>query len=362
MNRKRLVALLASTSLVLLPAAAGYATETDLEATQEQTAETTEVESTETEQVTAQAPAEEEETTDSEAEAVAIDVNDGTVRVAGTGASTADEGSADATTLGLGGETVIGGSQEGEGEQSGEVLDTGETELGRLAIAPWETTVEENRSHAETSILYAELIDSETALVRVLHSESEATEEGSESSTTGATVDAGDGGLHLVLLHAQTTSEGEGSSYVASINGEKIISSEQAEGECVIPADPLIHVTCVTASETGEGRVTGATAEVADVAALDDNVHVDAFESGSEETEGGATAGEQPTDDTDGVPDDQPAEQPAPPAGDSEVLTASAQPAPDEQGALPRTGAGLLLALPGLAAIGLGAGLRRFRR
>lgn len=290
---------------------------------------------------------------DSSSEAEALNVNDQIV-VSSTSATTEGDGSANATAIELGGETVSGGSQEGEGSSSGELGGTGETQLGSVSVAPWRAEVDgEGNAESEAHAARVTVIDEDTAYVEVLSARSTATHEGSESESAGATIDLGDGQFHAILLHAYSNSKGEGGAALADINGNEIGSDEHFDGGCELPADPLLRLVCVYADETGEGAIgadNDGTAGVIDVAALDDNIKGDGFQSSATETPAGDTevlAGapnEPAEDDGEGAPND--------------VTTASA---PTGRDALPLTGGGIGLALMGLAAMLGGEGLRRFR-
>jgi hypothetical protein len=288
------------------------------------------------------APAAAQAPPSSEAGATAAQV-DGVATVSGTSASTAESGSADATVIGLGGETVVGGAQEGPGEQSGEIVTIGEdSEQGFLTVGGWDTTVEEDRSTARTAVVEGNLGGEEGGSLTVLESESTAERDGSEASTTGVRLRLSD--HEVELLHAHTSSTGEGASYVASINGERILSNEDAGGSCEIPADPLLHLLCLYAEAIAEDAdgATGGKAGVADVTGLDGNLAGRLFDTVA--TAG--PAGEAETRTPAGGDDPTPA-----PAGD-----------PEPGGPLPRTGAGLLPGLLGLLAMGLGDRLRRVGR
>jgi hypothetical protein len=280
----------------------------------------------------------------SEAGATAVEV-DGILRISDTEASTYDDGSASATVIGIGEEQVVGGTQEGPGENSGEILTTGEdNEQGHLTVGGWSATVEDDRSHAESSVVDGNLGGEEGISGTVLESESTATESGgSEAETTGVRVRLSDQ-LELELLHANTSSSGEGESYILAINGEQVFSSEQADGQCEIPADPLAHLLCLYAEATeGEGDLTGGNAGVLDFTALDENITGRTFD---------AEAAAAPGDDAFA----------SAPAGEEEPQAAPGGDAVEPAGTLPRTGGGLFAGLAGLLALGAGEGLRRVGR
>lgn len=283
---------------------------------------------------------------DSEAGATAVNVADQII-LSETSASTQDDGSASATSIQLFGETVSGGTQEGTGETSGELVGTGDNEQGELSVGSWQASVTDDGSTADSAVVHGRLGDTSSdqyAEVRLLESHSRATSDGSESSTTGATVDLG-GQLFLQLLHAQTSSGGDGSSALAIVNDEGIGTSEQFEGQCEIPADPLIHLLCLYAdAHSGDTEIPEGAggAGVADVVALDGNLTGDLFQASAAPAEDDAQAA--PGEDvSDGSTDDD-----------------GTNAAPS--GALPRTGMDLSLLAIGLSLLGTGTGLERVRR
>lgn len=278
----------------------------------------------------------------SEAGARAVEV-DGVLTISETSATRDGDGggTADATVIGLGGEQVVGGSAgEDQDEASGEILTTGEdNEDGFLTVGGWSASVDDTSSDAETAVVEGNLGGEEGISGSALTSESHAEDGAASATTTGATLDVGGGQLHVEVLKATTSSDGEGESYILMINGEKIATSDDADGQCEIPADPVLHLLCLYAEATeGEDGATGAVAGVADVSALEDAITaqlVAAESASTEDLEVGA----------------------APPAGEP------AQPAPDTDpagGPLPRTGGGLFTGLAGLLSMGAGLGLRRF--
>ncbi len=287
----------------------------------------------------------------SEAGATAVEV-EGVATISGTSATRDGEGSgsATATVLEVGGETIVGGTQEGEGSSGGEIVTTGEdNEQGYLTVGGWTADVDGTSSHSRSAVADGNLGGDEGASVSVLESESNAEDGHADAETTGVTVDLGGGQLHLELLHASTASDGTGESWILMANDEKILTSEQADGQCEIPADPVAHLLCLyaeaTAGEDGAAAgATGATAGVADFTALDENLAGGLFTAGSSQAPAGDDAGE----DT-GVSDG------STPAGGEDVLAAPA-------GSLPRTGGGILTMLAGVLSMGAGAGLRRFTK
>lgn len=288
----------------------------------------------------AAAPAAAQTEPHSESGATAV-VIDGVAAVSQTTASTEGDGSAEASVLKLGGETVVGGSQEGGGENKGEILTTGEdNENGFLTVGSWRATVAGNESDSRTAVVDGNLGGEGGASATVLESESRARSGESEAETTGVRLQLGED-LTIELLRATTSSSGEGESYILSINDEKILTSEQADGQCEIPADPLLHLLCLYAEATeGEDGTTETVAGVVDVKALDENLTGRAFDTRASAAPAAEVGGEQ----IDRAPAGEEDEDGAP------------------IGSLPRTGGGLTGVLLGLLTMGSGAALRRFGR
>lgn len=353
MQRKRLLALLASAALVALPTTSAVAQTIDT-TTDTPTADTSSTSAAD-EPVQTDTSADDEtdgaDDSGSSSSATAAQV-DGVVEISSTEADTSGDGSASSTPVGIGGETLLGGSQDGDGSSSGEAATTGENEQGELTIGQWSAAVENGEAESESSLVYGRLAD--VLWIELLQSYSQASEDGSHSETTGATADAGDGQLHVEVLHSESSSDGEGTSYLASINGNEIGSSEQADGQCEIPADPVLHVNCLEANEwdgsqdlDGDGEPDGqigADATVADADVGDGALTGEVF---------AAEAAEGPSE-----PDD---EAPAPDTAPAPEPDTSA-PAPDvESGTLPRTGGGATAAVAGLGLLGSAAALERWK-
>ena len=224
------------------------------------------------------------------------------------------------------------------------LVDTGDTPLGRAAVTPWETHTRKPSSstsncrtaQGRAAIARVTLIDKKTLDVNVLQSQSDTKHCGLTSagagSSDGATVAlGGDGGLLLTLLHSDAQSGQGGSTYLISINGNKIADDEQAGGNCAIEVPGLVGLTCLTVGG-GAGSVFSDVAHVT----LGDGQFT------------GTLVGSSGT----------------PAAGTASVLPETIERAPSSGGAtgsaLARTGAAVgAFAALGLAAIALGEVVRR---
>ncbi|MDQ3945898.1 MAG: hypothetical protein M3357_12255, partial [Actinomycetota bacterium] len=208
------------------------------------------------------------------ASATALQVGD-LIGVSTTGATAAaDNSTAEASVLDVGGEPVLGlgGSQSGDGQNSGALVDTGSAAPARIQVAPWEassgTTGTERTSHGSAAAARAEV--PAVADVSALQSESQASHR-SEKSTAAGSSDAVTLGLtdflRVVLLHSEVSSEGTGSSYLASVNGTEIGSDEQLGEICALEVSPVAKLSCLVAS--GGLGADGLTSGAADLATLE---------------------------------------------------------------------------------------------
>lgn len=276
------------------------------------------------------------------AEAVAVQVP-GVISVSHTQA-TAGSGDASSTAnvLELGGavpDSRLGGSQQGEGTNSGNILDTGATPLGQVQVAPWEATAhtgaDQRSASGKAAVARVSVIDSSTAHLDVLQSQSTATHTSTKStgssSTDGAVLTLGDA-LRIVLLHSEANSEGTGTSYLVGINGNNIGTSDQANGACAINADPLLTLLCLTASG-GNGL---AAASVADVGLGGGALTGTAF--GTKASSAAAPAAPATTATAAAAPGAQPASPSVAAASPTPALSPETALGTTSAGSLPRTG------------------------
>jgi hypothetical protein len=193
--------------------------------------------------------------------------------VSTTGASAAPATTtAKASVVEVGGKPALGlgGTQTGDGQNSGALLDTKSALPARVEVAPWQASVSgaagpERKAKASAAAARADV--PRVAKVGVLQSQSEASHR-SERSVGSGSSDALDLGLldvlRIVLLHSEVSSEGRGSSYLASVNGTEIGSDEQLGSVCALDASPLLAASCLTATGgVGSGGLTSGAAELA---------------------------------------------------------------------------------------------------
>ena len=272
---------------------------------------------------------------------------------------------ADASVIRIGGQTLLGlgGSQKGDGQQAGALLDTGDKGPVRVELAPWAAAVDGTSGPTRHSKAAAVARASVASVVKaaVLHSESEAS--WTDTKSTGSAYSNGvELGvldvLDIVLLHSEVKTEGNGHSYLVSLNGTQIGTDEQLGKSplCALTLPSLLSLSCLTASggngtPVPAGTPAPAAAEVAKVdpaGAIGMLGPVDAFTAASSSGSGAAPVVTAPA-------------APAPVVAAAEDVrelnpaTVAAAPA----AALPRTGAALAgLFVSGLVALLGGALLR----
>ena len=197
------------------------------------------------------------------------------VAVSATSAKADDSKSdAEATVISVGGKPVLGtgGSNSGEGESMGALVDTADKSPVRVQVAPWKTRAsgEKNSkdgkrtSSASAALATVEVPDQ--AKVKLLTSDSSA-EHTSMQSTGKSTSDAADisiGDMRVVLLHSEVDSSAKGDTYLVGLNGQKIGTREQLGELCALDVSGVAAVSCLTATggtsngiATGEAEVLG---------------------------------------------------------------------------------------------------------
>jgi hypothetical protein len=272
---------------------------------------------------------------------------------------------ADASVIRIGGQTLLGlgGSQKGDGQKGGALLDTGASNPIRVEVAPWAAAVDGTAGPTRHSKAAAALARANVANVvkaALLHSESEASWTDTKSTGTAfsngvelGVLDA----INVVLLHSEVKTEGTGHSYLVGLNGTEIGTDDQLGKSplCALTLQSVLSLSCLTASGgSGTPATPGAPRDAAaEVAKVDPAVSaigvidpVDAFTASSSSGSGAAPVVTLPA--------------PAPVTAPAEEARAGLTPAataPDA--ALPRTGAALAgLAVSGLVALLGGALLR----
>ena len=167
----------------------------------------------------------------------------------------------------------LGGSQQGDGQTNGALLDTQSTLPARVQVAPWAASASGSGSstrQGKSSAAVARADVPDIAQAGVLTSDSQATHTDQKSSGTAITdgvqlsvLDA----IRLVLLHSEVSSEGGGSSYLLGLNGTEIGTDEQlgASPLCAFEAPGVLALSCLSASGGSGGAVSEAASQVAEI-------------------------------------------------------------------------------------------------
>jgi hypothetical protein len=259
----------------------------------------------------------------------------------------------------------LGGTQQGDGQTGGALLDTQDSLPARVQVAPWAASASGTGTatrHARSSAAVARADVPDVAQAGVLTSDSEATHTDAASSGTAVTealrlglLDA----IDLVLLHSEVASNGQGHSYLVGLNGTEIGTDEQlgASPLCALNAPGLLSLSCLTASG-GNGAAPGsagdAAAQVAEItpalSALSLLDPVAAFTSAASSGTGSAAAA-------------APADATATQGAEASRATAPAASGDSARiGALPRTGVAIAsLAVSAVTLLLFGLALRRLR-
>ena len=271
--------------------------------------------------------------------------------------ATADDSKSDAeaAVISIGGKPALGtgGSDSGEGESKGALIDTVDKSPVRVQVAPWSTRANGQKNSKEgkrTSSASAALATVEVpdhAKVKLLTSDASA-EHTTMQSTGKSTSDAADitvGDMRFVLLHSEVDSAAKGSSYLVGLNGQKIGTQEQLGQLCALDVSGVASVSCLTATGGTANGITTGGAEVLGVESILPFNPASAFA-----TSGTAGVG------TPSILESVAASVPA-----AEAPRAAAAPTPAAM--LPRTGAAAAgLTVSGLLGLLGGFGLRRLGR
>lgn len=261
----------------------------------------------------------------------------------------------------------LGGTQKGDGETGGALVDSGATLPAQVQVAPWHASARGSSGpnrQAASSAAVARADIPNAASVGVLTTQSKASYTEQQSSGTavseGVSLKLANAG-QVTVLHSEVASEGRGHAYLLGVNDTHIGTDEQLGRSplCALNAPSLLAVSCLTASggaaAPAAGAIAGGTAEVARVApavpALNLLNPLVAISTAATSGRGGA-----------GLLAASAASPVMAPAETSRSATQS-PPAVQPAAQLPRTGADMVPSLvTAVAALLGGAGLRRFRR
>jgi len=189
-----------------------------------------------------------------------------------TATADTDSGSADAAVVRLFEDPVLGlgGTQQGDGQTGGALLDTQDALPAQVQVAPWSasasgTGTSTRQSRGTAAVARAAVPD--VADAGVLTSDSQATHTDAASNGRAVTEGANIGlldAVRLVLLHSEVSSDGMGSSYLLGLNGIELGTDEQLGGTplCALDAAGLASLSCLSATGGPAGSVTEAASQV----------------------------------------------------------------------------------------------------
>lgn len=284
-------------------------------------------------------------------------------------AADAGTASSSASVVRLGGEPLLslGGSQNGDGQTGGALLDTGATLPAQVQVAPWSASAQgtgtaTRQSESSAAVATANVPDIASAGVLTSQSEASHTDQKSTGKATSDGLQLGVlDALRLVLLHSEGSTEGNGHSYLVGLNGTEIGTDEQL-GEsplCGLELG-LASLTCLSVSGGNGG--TNVAAQIAEVVAAVEPLGVvnpvSAFTAAASSGTGQPAAVAAPAETA--VAGAESSRGATPDTAATTDTVAAAQ--NENTGALPRTGAAVA-SIAGLAfaLMLLGLALRRFR-
>jgi hypothetical protein len=179
-----------------------------------------------------------------------------TSAVAGPGSA-----SANSTALRILGHDVSAGAASGNQQTSGDLIALPANPLLSLAIADWMASAQSSDT-LSSAASRASLVDlnldpggHEIATLAVLEAGSHAmwTADSSSGSaySNGVDLNLGNGALVIIVLHSDADSSGTAHTYVASINGNEILSNQQVGQPITITIPGVITITLLQTSATG---------------------------------------------------------------------------------------------------------------
>lgn len=147
-----------------------------------------------------------------------------------TSASSGTTQSAHATGLQVLGTTLTAGSSgPAAGAQSGSLLAIPANPVAAGAIADWYAYTVGNSAYSRAALGDFALANGTLATLSVLRTESYTSNGHAHAITDGVDLNIARGALVVVLLHSESSASG-GKTYVASINGVQLLSSDQLAG------------------------------------------------------------------------------------------------------------------------------------
>jgi hypothetical protein len=190
-----------------------------------------------------------------------------TAATAGPGASAGES-----HALRVLGNDLSAGQASSNGANSGALLALPANPLLGLALADWmnqaQATGISSLAHARSALVDASVGNGQVATLAVLEGLSNAAYNDSASHGDGATNAADltllNGGLGIILLHSESSSDGSQQVYVVSLNGTKLLSSDQGIGGIPISIPGVIDLNLLQTGASG-GLGSAAIGTIADL-------------------------------------------------------------------------------------------------
>ena len=188
--------------------------------------------------------------------------------------ATAGEGSSmgESHALRLLGNDISAGAASSNGANSGALLAVPANPLLGLALADWMNQAQamgiDSMAHARSALVDASIANGQVATLAVLEGMSNAAWNGSVSHGDGATNGADltllNGGIGVILLHSESSSNGSQMVYVLSLNGSKVLATDQGVGSIPISIPGVIDIDLLQTGADG-GLSSAALGTVADL-------------------------------------------------------------------------------------------------
>lgn len=177
-----------------------------------------------------------------------------TTATAGPGASQGDS-----HALRLLGNDLSAGQASSNGANSGALLAIPANPLLGLALADWMNQAQANGvsslAHARSALVDASVGNGQVATLAVLEGLSNASYTDAASHGDGATNGADltllNGGLGVILLHSKSSSDGHQQVYLLSLNGTKVLSSDQGVGGIPISIPGILDLNLLQTGAAG---------------------------------------------------------------------------------------------------------------
>ena len=157
------------------------------------------------------------------------------------------------------GNDLSAGQATSNGADSGALLALPLNPILGLALADWMNQAQANGisslSHARSALVDAAVGNGQVATLAVLEGMSNASYNGSTShgdaATNGANLNLLNGGLGIILLHSESSSDGAQEVYLLSLNGAKLLSSDQGIGGIPISIPGIIDLNLLQTGAAG---------------------------------------------------------------------------------------------------------------